>query len=132
MPTGYEAAPTRNGIAGRIFNADVLVVEDFGDETRLYESVDALVADIWEYPKSYGIDDEIVRIGLNYLPTPYTKEQYNNWRYNNDDIVVWTTCDAEDVELCGAIYEGKWYCEWHNEVSFNYKWRDMVSLVTLA
>lgn len=126
----YETAPQ---VAGVIYNDDI-VTTDYDD--TIYESVDALLLDIKCNPSNYGITQEIVKIGCKSSPEiSASNEEWSRHRYQAD-IVVWTVCDLDDLTpaeceaYCGgAVYDGKFWCGWHESLSIDYKTREMVTVV---
>jgi hypothetical protein len=117
----YETAPT---IKGKIYNADIIVTDY---DNMLYESVDALLLDIQDNPRNYGITDDVIKVGCKAAPALHAPD--DEWRKykRSDDIVVWVTCD--EPEWCGAEYNGEWWCEWHEALTINYTWKDMVTVI---
>ena len=118
----YETAPTIKGV---IYNADIITTDY--DES-IYESVDALLLDIQCNPRNYGIYDEIIKVGCKASPATYDEAGWKRHRYQ-DDIVVWTVCDDPKEYECGAEYNGEWWCEWHESLTINYKYKEMVTVI---
>lgn len=125
----YETAPN---ITGVIYHDDIIKT-DYDD--MLYESVDALILHIQSFPGNYGITDEVIKVGVKGTPNLYDEEGWRRHKHE-DDIVVWTVCDTDNMtpEECesycgGAMYEGKFWCQWHEVLNINYSYTSMATVI---
>ena len=115
-------------VSGRIYDGDVIECNKV-----LYENIDALVLDVLESPKGYGIMEYREIAGMYFLKYPVGAS-----RLLYTELVVFTVCDEcpdddddpEDYPPCGAYDpEGKWWCGWHDDLSLTWEIKTLVKAV---